>query len=773
MHKTLKKILVTSTAAVIGVGALSLGACSKPVTLPQGIPSGDVTSNGGFVVSVGDAANGYYYFINGVETYTSDNTYGTPVKGALMRAKKADVAAKSGKAEIVVPSLMVAGDYTAGLFIYGERIYYATPTNLRNTSGAVENSYLDFKSAKLDGSDIQDISRISSNSSVYRFVEAEGTVYLIYAEGTSSITLHSVNTATKTDTVLAKGVTAYVLDSANKENPNIYYTMSVTDRADSDGPQSQLYNQVYRVRADAVEAPYEYTWDTEWLEENNGGEVPYVNLGEIVLDGVASNNKTTQFNHGTVTEALSPLGYTYTLRSYKNGGLYFTRTQTSGAGGDLYFLAEENINASGWDSIRGNAVEDGKLLRLANSLDATNKATDAAFFYLDETGHHYLYVADSSLFRVDVGENGTVKSDLEIAYDIGSATIVDIDNTSDDAYSYVYFTRTNANGLSVERAVYNGTEDDYRNLTRPGQDNSAFRSVKVLDLQHVSGWYNYEIIDDTVFYADSEQFGGTAYSYVYGVSLSKSGKLMNNIELGAFNDLYKSVTDTGDKTVGLFAKLNDAFGDSDLSNAIRYYFYTGESEQFQKNIDEAVEYGKKINHLYTEKEQEVFKAFTEGKGYSLDGKEIFAETSFKDGDASYRTYSYFRTMLGEMSEADKEANAKHWQTAGLAYFTPPEEEETGLAWWAWLLIGIGIAVVVAAAVMIPVYFLVIKKKKNAAPKQRMAVDTTDNRDIDVYADEEKEQESEAEETPAEEALSEEEPEAPSEEQTETQETPQE
>ena len=40
------------------------------------------------------------------------------------------------------------------------------------------------------------------------------------------------------------------------------------------------------MRADVTEetAPYEYTFSEEYLEEHDG-EAPYVNLGEIVLDG--------------------------------------------------------------------------------------------------------------------------------------------------------------------------------------------------------------------------------------------------------------------------------------------------------------------------------------------------------------------------------------------------------------------------------------------------------------------------------------------------------
>ena len=449
-------------------------------------------------------------------------------------------------------------------------------------------------------------------------------------------------------------------------------------------------------------------------------------------------------------------GFTYTLRSYKtdgdNAGIYFTRSQTSGTGGDLYYLSEDAIGEN-WNTVTANATTGTGVVfeKLANSLDASSKATNSAFFYIENGEHHYLYVNSSSLYRVDVDKNGNIKegSDLQIAYNIGSATIIGIDNTTEpDGYHYVYFTRSNGSGLSVERAVYNGNADDYRDLVFQDPDgskheNDAYKSVKVLNLQHVSGWYNWELIDDIVFYVDAETFGGTAYNYTSCVSLKKDGKLMNNLELKAFNDLYDSITNTGDKTIGLFAKLNDVFSDSDLSNALKYYFYTGKSEQFHANIDEATEvYGQKATYLYTEEEQKAFDAFVKGEDYTLNGKTIFKAGDYKfagdTSDTARSTYSYFRTQLGQMNDADEEAYEAYWKTSGLAYYNPPAEDESGLAWWAWMLIAFAIAAFVAGVVVFCLWFFIIRKKKTVVPVERRKVDTTDNRDIDVYADEESE-----------------------------------
>ncbi len=764
MRKFFKNILLVATAAVLTAGSLSIAACGSGFTPHADMPPKDaeIASNGGFVVSVGDE-NGYYYFINGVETYTADNTYGSPVKGALMQVKKKDVAEGNGEeVKTVVPSLMAAGDYTAGIFIYGDRVYYATPTNIRNTSGVIENGYLDFKSAKLDGSDVKDVFRTtsgSSNATVYRFVKVENTVYLIYVEGSSSYTLHSVNTETGKDTMLAKNVSQYVLDSADKENPYIYYRMGVTDKADSDGAQSLLYQQIYRVRADATKAPGGYlygnddfaNWDREWLDENNAGVIPYINLGELVLDGRGKSDKDGGLGDGfshSDSEPLSPIGYKYDLRSYKTypdgkGGLYFTRTGTNDKGGDLYFLPVSEIEGAGWDSVEGNKTDGtGKLQKVAGAAEATSHATTSAYFYVkEETGanaaencyHHYLYVSDSCIYRVDVRADGRPNDPVQVAYGVGSATIIDIDMTSDDAYSYVYYAQSDSNGLSVERAVFNGDEEDYRNLPYidggTEQKNTAYRAQKVLSVSHASGWYNYEVLDGYVFYADAESFGSTSYKYVSTVDLKNSdGSLMDNVELAEWNKTYSAIVDTADKT-SLYAKLNDVFGDSDLSSAFKYYFYTGESSRFEDNIREAVSYGQTETSLYTQEEQDAFRAYVKGEAYETSqGKAVFAA-----GERA--TYSDFRTQLGKWSDADLESYATYWKTSGLRYYTPPEKEESGLAWWAWLLIAIAIVVVAVFAACGTYMFLTKRKKKNEPKKEKPKVITADNRDIDVYSDE--------------------------------------
>ncbi len=740
MRKTLKKAMTILMAGAFACGAFSLAACGKKFTPLQDAPAAtaEQKSNGGFVVEKGD----YVYFINGVETYTSDNTYGTPVKGALMRAKKSGIEQKNVESEMVVPSLMVASDYTSGIYIFGDRVYYATPVTGKDIDGVVQNSFLDFKSAKLDGSDVQTYFYVSSNSTVYRYVEVEGTVYLLYVENSN---LHSYNTATDTDTELARSMGAYLLNSSDKTDPYVYYTMSVTAEIDAEdgGSVARDYNQIYRVRADATQAPYTYVYDKDYLEEHDNEE-PYRNFGELILDGIGSvyQDNPTQFSHAvdkstgklkSVPESAN--GFTYTLQSYTNGGIYFTRsdlatTSTVGEDGWLYFLSEDKLNFLSDDELdaKWNTVTLNKKESLDIIAQSTTNAGTAAMFYREGDAHRYLYVSNGNIIRAEVGENG-VANEVAIARGVGSATLVALDSSSDETYKYVYYT---ASG-SIYRAVYNGEPSDYNLLGY--EANKPFRPVQILEISHAQSWYNFEIIDGILYYADAETIGSNSYTYISAVDLNENGKLMDNAQLADFNDEYeKAIGEDSD-----YQKLTDD-GKTKIATAVRYYFYTGETDLFYENIAEAEEKTGKEETLYTKDEVEEF-------------EEIVA----KEG----KLRSDFITKLGQMRESDEESIQTYWKNQLQHYTEPTSTDQGGLEPWQAALIGVACGIVVIGA-GIALYFVLRTRKQNGeAPKEeKMFVDTSDDKDVDVYATDEapaEPEEAPAEEAPTEEAPAEEEP----------------
>lgn len=155
--------------------------------------SGEVSSNGGFAVVKGD----YVYFINGQDESTADNAFGKVVKGALVRAKVADLSKAADysqetevECETVVPKLIYTDydDENSGFYIFGDYVYYVTPSDELNKKGEPQNTVAEFTKIRLDGKDEKIIAKVDGLSTPYRFVEGEDknvylTVYTTDADG--------------------------------------------------------------------------------------------------------------------------------------------------------------------------------------------------------------------------------------------------------------------------------------------------------------------------------------------------------------------------------------------------------------------------------------------------------------------------------------------------------------------------------------------------------------------------------------------------------------
>lgn len=726
MNNKCKKVLALIAAGMLTASTLAAcgGELYKGNTLAGYTPSQNAAvSNGGFAVQKDE----YIYFINAAEDYTATNEYGEVVKGALMRVPANNLAAT---AETVVPMLFVAQNFDAGIYIYGDYVYYATPTTDKNMSGDVENSWIDFKRAKLDGSEAMKdyYFRLSNNASNYRFVQGEnGVVYCLYEEDSA---LKSFNTSTRTTTTLVKNAkSSFFYDASNPENANVYYTMSVVADADSDNATTASYDQLYCVNAAATvtsvnadAASYTvsngktYDFDENYLKEQNKEAkdsdtdepydlkdyttYPYVNLGTLVLDGRGSNAlKTTQFNGNVETTALTPDGYNYTVTGYQNGGVYFTRaevakTSSEGESTKLYYLADSTKNGAEWNVVSGNATTN-----FAVVADNTTN-TGSAVFYIDAQGNHgYLYVSEGAIMREGYDVEGA-KEKVNFKTSVTDATLWKIDGD----YLYFWQAAESGNGNNLQRINYKGTQDDY-NL-QILQDNEEYQPLVIKGVEWNSSWYEPEFFGDTVLYSNAQTFGANAYNYIYKASLGTTAAIADS------NAKYDKVQDYIDEYADY----------ADLQSAMQYYFRTGRTTEFEA-----------VRDLYDEYEQDEFDKFV-------------ADTTFaKEQD--------FITLLGAMKSDDAEAIEESW-AAGLLSETTTEEEDEGLDTWAIVLICVGSALVVAAAVLVPLLVVRAKKKAKAAEAEatvnayKRKIDTTDDKSIDVYADEESEA---AEETVEEEA----------------------
>ncbi len=166
-------VLCLVICAVVGVFA----ACDSTKYGPIGsteFAGSEVVNNGGLVVKQG----GYLYYVNGMDstsniTKPSDNYFGkASVKGSIMKSEiKED--GTLGKTDVVVPKMFYTSASNGGFYIYGEWIYYMSPSTKTDNQSNVLTSQLVAARTKIDGTKTQEIANLSSSSTQYVFTENE------------------------------------------------------------------------------------------------------------------------------------------------------------------------------------------------------------------------------------------------------------------------------------------------------------------------------------------------------------------------------------------------------------------------------------------------------------------------------------------------------------------------------------------------------------------------------------------------------------------------
>ena len=746
MKKALGIMLATACLGVAFVGCGKGSLDYEGDTIDGYVSSAPVSSNGGFAVEKGD----YIYFINGQTAQDANNEYGKVVKGALMRISKADLEAGNyTNVKTIVPALLSARDYNAGVYIYGDYVYYATPTTDTTEKGeSVASTHIDFKRAKLDGSEgpMKDYYlRLSDNATQYRFVQENGTVYILYEETIDGVkSLKSLNTSNKESTTLVKNAqSAFFFDAENPENPNVYYTMTV--QKDMDSP-TESYNQIYRVnagstaRVDEDNAKYtvydakgsvikEYAFDKGAMEEANeeakdAGKkkkdypydfedyttYPYVNLGTLVLDGVGKGGDKyipqTQYNWETDrTQCMEYDGFTYSLGQdcYQDGELYFTRKKAGATTGSdatetkLYYLTDEATKSADWKTIGGN-------VNVSNNVVASNTSqatTGSALFYEENGKKSYIYLENNNLYKASLNSEA-----ICIANGVGSATLWTLDETN----KYVYFYTAKTNGNALSRVKYDGDADDYNSL----HSEEEYQVVSLDYLEFNNDWYMPEFFGengDIVLYSGAQAYAGTSYEYIYA---TKMGSVE---EIKQANEDYKKAQE----------KIDEYASYADLKKALEYYNKTGETSAFEEFRED----------------------YSESKGKEFDK---FVAMCQEGGELYGLRECDIIKQVGKTSDEDTDAMKDAWREYVRKVAEETEEEEEGMPAWAIWLISCGSAVFALAVAVIVIRKLKARKARKAEAEatvnayKRKKIDTTDDKSIDVYADEEAEEVEETAET---------------------------
>lgn len=238
---------ITSFLLIILVGVLIFTGCGFTALKGGPAKTDPVTSNGGLVVQKGN----YLYYVSGytgTDALTEgSNKYGNVKLSAIYRSQlNADGTLKKDEegnniTEVLAPK--VVGFENGGFYIFGDKIYYATPNTEKGNDGKINFEKTDFYESSLDGTNVRRLYKTAVGSTKFQFAfyQIENEVYLAVYD---SADLYVVRVSDKKVNKVATGVSSAVLprllENNTVEQPSqqgyqyIYYTRSIDSEKETD-----------------------------------------------------------------------------------------------------------------------------------------------------------------------------------------------------------------------------------------------------------------------------------------------------------------------------------------------------------------------------------------------------------------------------------------------------------------------------------------------------------------------------------------------------------
>lgn len=441
MKKILTKLICT--ALVLCMACSSLIACSSSswsgsVTLKN---AGALKEVGGFIAET----ENYVYFINGKAESTDDNTLGTPLKGALCVASKADLS----KVEVVVPKLFVASDSGAGLFLDGNYVYYGSPSTEKNSEGVIANDQLTFAKTKLDGSgETQEFFTISGISTEYRIVKGDKGVCIYYYDAeNSAIMCYNTKDAKAYEVIKTDAKQKdYSLDKykfldADGSNGIIalltvtIYQKDYDEEAAKNPTYSRLtenYNEIYAIKAGESKITKIASGKNEADPTNNlKFEIKLVNDDYLFYSQTSATNVTT-----TKAVALSEISSLDKAVEIKNAD-YVADTNVIAGLDEVYVLGETKLYKTTLTA-KDNAIK----------LPIALKEKISSLLY--KNGDYlYMYNSSNQLCRMNVNSDSQdFGKQVRISQDTVMVTWFDPEIKTIGEKDYIFYCDNSAQGQS-------------------------------------------------------------------------------------------------------------------------------------------------------------------------------------------------------------------------------------------------------------------------------------------------------------------------------------
>ena len=515
MKKLTKGLLAVSLTALI-VGAVGCN-CNGGETW-HGTDFTDygrvvAESNGGFVAET----DKFVYFINGVETSSSDNTFGTPIKGSLVALDKSDPA----KMQVVIPELIVSSDYDAGVYVFQEGdkayAYYGTPNREKNSSGEVASSEMTFTKTCLDGTGNTKLFTVSSHSTSFRMVQdKDGAVNVVYYdEGNSCIVCY--NAKTGKSSVIAK-----TDDKVNDATDGEYLSLDEYKFFDNGNSAQVVYTmKVYT---------QEYNEAQEKQQESYSRQTASYNY--MYIYSVDGGSKCVK--NGKTTET------TYTLKACVDDYLFYTAKTLVGGSEKTYGVKLAALDADKEISYPDN-IKDDMII----------KSFEEVYFFDSTDGK----IIKTTLVNEPLPEREARKV---LVKDSAISSLISID----EDYAYCY----NSDGNII--AVNYKDGDDFG------------KTIKISERKASTGWYAPETVviggETYILYCDASDEGR---SYVFSANLSglndpleKDTDDDGEIDEYYLESSFVGVMPAADRAAVVATKLNAISGTLDLQEGETGYY---------------------------------------------------------------------------------------------------------------------------------------------------------------------------------------------------------
>ncbi|MDE6001722.1 MAG: hypothetical protein K2G96_05345, partial [Clostridia bacterium] len=309
------------------------------------------------------------------------------------------------------------------------------------------------------------------------------------------------------------------------------------------------------------------------------------------------------------------------------------------------------------------------------------------------------------------------------------ATVLFTANHGGKNYIYYSSSKVTQNGYNVHRVCYDGNYNDYPRNEMPVTQNAEYTPVQILDLDSANDWYKPELIENQLLFP-SQTENMTSYSYIMACDLRGENGVMTNEEIDALTEKYNGIEEA-------ISEIDESVYEN-LQNALTYAFYTNDANYLNTLIKAFVDIsGYDEERFWSKESVEKYSEFIEAKG---DWSEYATVKTVNGVEVGANKREYYYSVLGKMNDADAESYADLLKTTYLQDY--PVKEVSGFASWskgaqAGLIIGVILGGLAIAAAVTVVTLVIIRKKKSKLPvykKKRIKVDTTDDKNIDVYSD---------------------------------------